>query len=226
MPALCFDPKTYGSLPTLGEALDRFDQGPGQSVLDTDVRALFERTDSVANLFGIGLLHRHFDMDEDEILVEHGSTSTPWKLPQDPGNFMAGRIVPRSWRFGPGSGNASLQAYEFGFQPNQDDGDGDNVDPTAHQAFIEELYGILEKNDLGSTLGLMAVSPDYLPSHGREVVKCERTFGRANVVFDIGPDGQADKDKRTSIWVFGRPNNSRHEVMLCFSGCNCSRSDA
>ncbi|KAK7428347.1 hypothetical protein QQZ08_005104 [Neonectria magnoliae] len=160
MTALCFDPKTYGSLSTSGEALDRFDQGPGQSVPDTEIRALFERTDSVANLFGIGLLHRHFDMDKDGILVKHSSTSTPWKLPQDPVNFMGGRIVPRSWRFGLGSGNASLQAYEFSFQPNQGDGDGDNVDPTTHQAFIEELYGILEKNDLGSTLGLIAVSPD------------------------------------------------------------------
>lgn len=222
MPALCFDPKTYGSLSTLGEALDMFDQGPGQAVLETEIRALFERNDGAAKVFGIGLLHRHFDMDEDEILVEHGSTSTPWKVPQDPINFMAGRIVPRSWRFDDaGGGTARPQAYEFGFEPHS--GDSNDADVAAHQTFIEELYGILEKNGLISTLGLMAVPPDYLPSHGREVVKCERTFGRANVVFDIGPDGLVDKDKRTSIWVFDRPNNSRHEAMLCFSGCFCSR---
>ncbi|KAI0398871.1 hypothetical protein F4802DRAFT_613296 [Xylaria palmicola] len=220
---LLFDPKTYRSLTSLGEALDRFDQGPGQTVLNEEIRALFERTEGAADLFGIGLLHSHFDMDDDEILVEHGSTSTPWKVPQDPTNFMAGHIVPRSWCFESGSDITRLRAYEFAFQSHNGDEDNVVVGLEAHQDFIQDLYRILEKNDLTSTLGLMAISPDYLPRHGREVVKCERTFGRANVVFNIGPNDLDDKEKRTSIWVFGRPNNSRHEAMLCFSGCMCKR---
>jgi hypothetical protein len=53
----------------------------------------------VTQVFGISLLHRHFDMSPNEILIEHGLVLTPWSMPPDPVNFMDGRIVPRSWYF-------------------------------------------------------------------------------------------------------------------------------
>ncbi|KAI1733388.1 hypothetical protein F4680DRAFT_46796 [Xylaria scruposa] len=230
MSPFSFDPKTYSELAPLGAALDNFDQGPGQAVLDNEIRSqetssdLFERTEGAASLFGISLLHRHFDMDDDEVLVEHGSTSTPWKLPQDPTNFMAGRLVPRSWRFEAGNEGAHLQAYEFGFQPHRsDDAAGNPVEAYSH--FIQDLSSILANHSLISVLGLMVVPSDYLPSPDHEQIKCERTFGRANVVFDIPPGDLDDKEKRTSIWVYGRPNNVGAEAMLCFSGCLCTRAD-
>lgn len=68
----------------------------------------------MASVYGIGLLHRHFDMSPDEILVGHGPTSTPWPVPPDPLNFMDVRIVPRSWYFPDAS--AEPRPYEFGFK--------------------------------------------------------------------------------------------------------------
>ncbi|KAL8398166.1 hypothetical protein RB596_005626 [Gaeumannomyces avenae] len=198
MAPISFDHKTYSGLSTLGEAVVRFNGGVGQAVLDTEIR-----TEGAADLPSVGLLHRHFDMDEDETLVEHGSTSTPWKVPQDPADFMGGRIAHAAGR---------------------------PADAADHAAFVGELQAILRKHDLDSTLSLVSVTPDYLPGGrgaGEEAAaaKCERTFGRANVVFDIGTGELADKDKRTSVWVFGRPNNSRQEAMLCFSGCMCQPRD-
>jgi hypothetical protein len=163
-------------------------------------------------------------MDDDEVLVEHRSTSTPWKLPQDPANFMAGRLVPRSWRFGTKGGEAHLEAYEFGFQPHRDNNATINLTET-YVPFVQELYSILDKHGLTSTLGLTVVPSDPLLGPDRKVIKCERTFGRANIVFDIAPNDLEDKEKRTSIWVFGRPSKVGVEAMICFSGCICARAD-
>lgn len=174
----------------------------------------------MAPVFGIGLLHRHFDMTSDEILVEHGPTSTPWSMPPDPLNFMDGRIVPRSWYFPDTSGEPL--PYEFGFERHDEAERSASADPDSRASFVAELREILNKHSLTSILGLVALSPDYLPTETQTTVKCEKTFGRANVVFEVGAEALNEKDKRTSIWTFGKDTRGGRESMLCFSGCICS----
>ncbi len=173
----------------------------------------------MAPVFGIGLLHRHFDLNPDEILVEHGSTSTPWPVPPDPLNFMGGRIVPRSWYFPTAS--SEPRPYEFGFERHDEVVRPASADPESHAAFVADLREILNKHSLTSLLGLVALSPDYLPTEAQTMIKCEKTFGRANVVFELGAEALTDKDKRTSIWTFGKFTRGGCESMLCFSGCLC-----
>jgi hypothetical protein len=169
----------------------------------------------------MGLLHRHFDMTADEVLVEHGPTSAPWTLPPDPLNFMGGRIAPRSWCFADDSGD--LRPYEFGFEPHDELKRSEVIDLECHGDFIAELRTVLEKHQLTPILGLVALPPEYLPtSVEQKKVMCEKTFGRANVVFEVGAEAMYEKDKRTSIWTFGKFANGGRESMLCFSGCICS----
>jgi len=162
-------------------------------------------------------------MSEKEILVEHGSTTTPWLIPPDIENFMDGRIVPRSWRFSNDSGK--ICSYEFAFERHNDIEISHHADPAAHQQFTADLYDILQKHDLTSILGLVTVAPDYLPTRDPNTVKCEKIFGRANVVFEIGSEALKDKHNRTSIWTFGKDSSPGRESMICFSGCACSVSE-
>jgi hypothetical protein len=172
-------------------------------------------------IFGIALVHRHFDMEPREVLAEHKSTSTPWPMPPDPQNFMGGRIVPHSWRFA----DASLepQPYEFGFQRHDDIAKSVSVDPPSHAAFITDLRDTLKRHRLTSILGLVALSPDYVLTEDQSMIKCEKTFGRANGVFEVGAEALKEKDKRTSIWIFGKAAKGGRESMVCFSGCICDQ---
>lgn len=179
----------------------------------------------MASKFGLGLVHRHFDMSDKEILVEHGATSTPWAIPTDPSNFMEGQIIPRSWHFGEDAD--APKPYEFAFQRR-----GETKWPAMNQdldaAFVEELREALQQHGLMSILGLVALPADYVTAEHPTRVLCEKTFGRANVVFELGPEAMLDKEKRTSVWTFGKFARGGRESMLCFSGCMCtyvSRSD-
>ena len=160
-------------------------------------------------------------MTPNEILVEHGSTSTPWPLPSGPLEFMSGRIVPRSWSFPDGS--AKPRPYEFGFERHHEATTPADLD--LHGAFVADLPEILHKHSLTSTLGLVALSPNDLPTKTQTMIKCEKTFGRANVVFVVDAEVQKDKEKRTFIWTFGKSNRGGRESMLCFSGCICNNLD-
>ena len=182
---------------------------------------LFTQHEAMTKMYGVSLLHRHFDMKDDEVLVEHGSTSTPWVVPPEPENFMDGRIMPRSWCFS--DDTAEPHAYEFGFVSNGGESELLLADPTAHAEFVVKFWDILKRNGLTTVLGLTALSADYLPGDNRSSTKFERTFERANVVFDVNPDALQDKSKRTSIWTFGKETRMGQQAMLCFSGCYCGK---
>ncbi|GAM86189.1 hypothetical protein ANO11243_042010 [Dothideomycetidae sp. 11243] len=215
--ALAHKPQVYAGLPSLHDAVGRFDAGTGQQVLENAIRSLFERNPHMAAKFGVGLLHRHFDMADDEILVEHGSTSVPWNMPSNPDDYMGGRILPRSWCFSPE--NNGLEPYEYEFRAHGEP--GMPIDPLVHPDFVHELQDILDAHGLTSTLGLMSVPPDYITGAGIGSVFCEKTFGRANVVFNVRRETLKDKRNRTSIWVFGRSEGSGQDALLCLEGCVC-----
>jgi len=221
MPSFLYDPADYDRLTTLSQAIKNLDNSDSQAVLDSDICALFEAHD-VANVFGISLLHRHFDMASDEILVEHGPSSTPWQLPPEPSNFMDGSIVPRSWHFLTDSDEP--HPYEFGFQ-RYPDSNQLSAGPISHADFIADLHQVLKRHALTDILGLVALGSDYLRDDKGDFIKCEKTFGRANVVFDVGSEALNHKDKRTSIWTFGRGVRAGRESMFCLSGCVCSSKD-
>jgi hypothetical protein len=162
-------------------------------------------------------------MTPDEVLVERGAISTPWPIPPDPQNFMDGRIVPRSWYF-PDSSDTP-QPYEFAFERHDEGKCSASADPQAHAMFIAELHEVLKNHSLTSILGLVALSPDYLPTENRAKIKCEKTFGRANIVFDVDSETLNEKDTRTSIWTFGKLISGGRESMVCFVGCQCQNTE-
>ena len=72
-----YDPATYDRLPTLANAGKMFDHKNGEELVDNAFRELFLQH-NMERIFGLVLLHRHFDLRPEEQLVEYRGTSVPW----------------------------------------------------------------------------------------------------------------------------------------------------
>lgn len=71
----------FNSLPDLHHAQDNFVSNRGPDIVATLLRPLIVKHQLEARL-GVGLLHRHFDLLDEEMLVEFNNISTPWKHQQ------------------------------------------------------------------------------------------------------------------------------------------------
>lgn len=202
----------FNKLPGLGDANAQFIREDGQAVLETSLRELFTRR-QICQTFGIALLHRHFDLNEHEILVDANGTSTPWDLrgtSVSPSGFgkYGGTIRPNSWMVA----NGHLVPYEFHF-----DRSPATVAPELSADFVEELTAILEANNLSNVLGLRLL---------RDAARCqvEVTEGNVNVTFPLGNEAQPDIVDSDSYlqaaWQFpstgsGKPQARDWCVTLC-----------
>lgn len=125
-------------------------------------------TDPVFLRFGIGILHRHFDVAANERLVEVNQVSTPWRVGD--AERTGGKIAPTSWLF---KGN-QLIPYEFRFV-RVNAGNSPEPQPADYPQFLQDLAGTLRQLKLQRYLSLTVhPSPGYQGS-------VEFTAGRANV---------------------------------------------
>ena len=152
--------------------------------------------------FGVGMLHRHFDIDADQILVEFNNITLPWKskiaIDGEPGTK---KIQATSWKLVPkrseaADGTSGLDAgadfawmpYEFSYDPtvglvNEDnnpvgpDPDGAPVDlnDSKYRAFLTEYGTAIQEAGLEQVVGLR----QFPGLHFRGGL--ERTEGKANI---------------------------------------------
>ncbi|KAI1194640.1 hypothetical protein F5X97DRAFT_346526 [Nemania serpens] len=156
-----------------------------------ELRDIFERYD-IASEVGLSLLHKHFTIEEGEMVVEFGHVSTPWPVPSN-GKVAGGYVVPRSWRFMSGK----LVPYEFGFNhPAQSEYKEYGL-PTG---FVEEVATFLSNTDLEDVLGICAIGNAELEG------RIEMNRGRVN--FTVPPSKPEDMDVKLvpehspSVWAF------------------------
>ena len=141
--------------------------------------------------FALVMVHRHFDLDQDEKLIEYRGISTPWKVGANTSSIFGYRIVPRSWAF---FADVQLHPTEFRYVVSNDEGQ----EPKFPVGFIDEFYELLSAHGLERLLGLTAFGPDVL---GDGVTEVERTVGRVSLT--IPPkDGDVTETTETA-WSFG-----------------------
>jgi hypothetical protein len=80
---LCtYDPKTYEVLPLIQEAKANFDKSVNDSVI-TSLGNIFIEC-NMQDVYGLMLIHRHFPMEPNEVLIEAFnddiSVTLPWKF--------------------------------------------------------------------------------------------------------------------------------------------------
>ena len=178
----------YNSLPELEEAETHFKSAESDLLFDKIGRVFIKH--HVENRFGVVLLHNHFFLENNEILVNIGNATVPWDITS--GAKELEEVGPCSWRFV----DDGLTPYEFvhskGTWTSSDD---------IPLAFLQDFYKTIEAHNLTDVLGLCLVP-------GNDAVMTEFTSGRANITlpFDIAP---GDGWLVDAMWRFSEaPNDS------------------
>ncbi|KAL2071340.1 hypothetical protein VTL71DRAFT_12575 [Oculimacula yallundae] len=192
-----YDPETYQRLPSISDAVANFDRIDGDSLIATTVRELF-LSHKMDRTFGLILLHRHFDLDETERLVDYGGTAVPWRLSKASGN-----IRPSTWLL---TADGGIRPYEFYYTSVRDEATEPDLANADQLAFFDALKTLLRKYNAEGLWGLCRYPGDDFPG------RVEVTEGRANINL-MPEDYPKDMTSRTAAWFFSPP--------LWDFKCNC-----
>lgn len=162
------DPNSFNKILSLHDADKHFRGNDGLSFVQTKLKSLIVRH-GVTLVFGVALVHRHFDLDEGTILVEKDNISAPWRYD---GSFAkhGGRLIPSAWFYDEGI----PRPYEYRFSPYS------TADPPTleeHARFVEEFFSIVNLHGMGSSVGLRLLSGH----ESTEMLEC--TEGKVNIMF-------------------------------------------
>lgn len=195
----------FNDLPSVTDAGNALQAKGGHDIIHETLGPLFVKH-GIEEKFGLGLLHRHFEMAPSERLVEYNSTSTPWDA-ADAQN-IGGMLLSQSWLFG----DNQLVPYEFCYSH----GNAARAQRLSQDAtlasmgrFLEELHAMLLAFGLDKTLGLRR--HPGLQFEGL----VEVTAGRANINFH--PSVMSPKESTETAWFFDPEYIKR--------GCTCKCND-
>lgn len=148
--AASYDPADYDGLLGILSAYRRLVDLDGLDIIDTMLRQLFI-DHHVEHVFGVRLLHRHFDILDNERMVLHGPVATPWSDAVWSQAEQVGTVKPCNWLLRDGG----AQPYEFVFHPGFST--DKSLDITQYAAFIDAYHTFLRDNKLLGVLGLSLV---------------------------------------------------------------------
>jgi hypothetical protein len=127
------------------------------------------RDRQLENIFGVCLVHRHFEIGDNEKLVEYKGTATPWENGTEV--TTGGTVMAQSWFYY----DDKLVPFEFEYVPP---GMEHGVDwEQIPVGFLTDLKSILDAHGSGRLLGLRRYPGDDYPG-GVEV-----TQGKTNITF-------------------------------------------
>jgi hypothetical protein len=161
-----YNPEAFNKLPSISDAVAKFDALDGDTLVSTSFRELFLRH-NMDRTFGLILLHRHFELDLNERLVSYGDTSVPWQLSK-----ISKHIMPSNWLL---SGDGAIRPYEFCYAPAVDEATGPNLANSDQRAFFGALLELLYEHKAEDLWGLCRYPGDDFPG------RVEVTEGRANI---------------------------------------------
>jgi hypothetical protein len=159
---------SFHSILSLHDADKHFRSKDGLLFVETKLRSLILQH-GVTNLFGVALVHCHFDLEEGIILVEKDMVTAPWTYDS---SFMkyGGKIVPISWFCKEGI----PRPYEFGFYPYS------MTNPAKlkeYSSFVEAFFDAVNLHGLSNSVSLRRLS-------GHESTgMLECTEGKVNIIF-------------------------------------------
>jgi len=135
---------------------------------------------NVQDHLALTIAHRHFDLNEDEKIVEHGPVSTPWALTEGSSanlRQMGGVIHPKTWAFLDGE----LFPYEYSFTIA--DKNSSVLEPSFTKQFVTDFYDVLCEENLEDCLGL--IWPDIPILQAPDGVGMEATIGRVSITTEM-----------------------------------------
>ncbi|KAF5694269.1 hypothetical protein FGLOB1_14252 [Fusarium globosum] len=192
-----YDHRAVDAMTDVDVAAQRLQELNGLDHMKSCIRDVFMKH-GVDKVFGVGLLHRHYDVAPNEKIIELGPVSSPWVVGDDE-VVTGGSVLPHTWRVFDGE----LKPTEFKFVPQRD---LSNVDrPIFPAAFVKELIGVLQETGLDEVLGVSLYEAGDPDNETMEV-----TYGRSSIVIPstgligskvIGPQGF---DAFQAAWTFSK----------------------
>jgi hypothetical protein len=164
-----YSASVFHGIPSLHECNAGFHSKGGTEFLTMHLRPLI-RAYGYEERYGVGLVHKHFEIKPDEILVEYQSITAPWKVRT---NYHGATIRPTAWAF---TGDEMIP-YEFEFVPQSEDKEDDLGSEEKHAKFLDAFNNILDAHDLQGFLGLCRFPGARCDGY------VELTEGRANIKF-------------------------------------------
>lgn len=182
-----YSPQRYNTIPNIDDAAQHFPVGMIEQVTES-IGSVFIKH-QLQDIFGLVLLHKHFELDENEILLNVGSVTVPCNK-----NHLVTlnrKIQPSAWIITAGG----LVLYEYC------DAFGKTVDFISYLPFVSELRVILEQFSLADKIGLCRLFEHDLNSAGTQF---EFTQGRANITLPLDVFEGSGKDASIeAVWQFG-----------------------
>ncbi|KAM0345455.1 hypothetical protein ACHAPU_006382 [Fusarium lateritium] len=183
----------FNSILGLGASHQMFRAQDGVALLDSHLQTLFVRH-KMTEIFGVRLVHRHFPIKPDQILVETNGTATAWQLPQARSNRLedhslcykkyGGLIKPLSWTV---DDDGTFRPYEFFLAPGTVDSLTASTSDTAFHDFLSrneeffiEFRQCLDSHNLRGILGLRLIREGESRTLSMEV-----TEEFANITFPL-----------------------------------------
>ncbi|KAJ9602595.1 hypothetical protein H2200_012788 [Cladophialophora chaetospira] len=212
-----YSSKIFNSLEDLFPATAKFEALKGSEWLHDVGKALLKEH-GMNTTFGFILLHRHFDIDEDQILVEFNNVTVPWldagKSSGKSKGFYATAWKPVTNESSDGKGFAWMP-YEFAFNPapfGVDNAVGPiDLNDAKYKEFLEAFSAALRSAGLDQLIGL-SVIPEEDNLNGLEI-----TEGKANILLRADQcDSIKDQDRVEAMWSFP---GGKYEAIGCAKGC-------
>ncbi|QSS57456.1 hypothetical protein I7I53_11639 [Histoplasma capsulatum var. duboisii H88] len=165
-----YDPTTFANVSSLENAAKGFSNLNGLSIVETTLKNLILQHE-VADIFGVALVHRHFDLDDGTVLVEKDMVLSPWTCNGSWDKF-GGKIALISWL----CKEDKTVPYEFGFYSYR------QASPTKlekHSAFAQAYFDSVKEHGLEEYIGLRRLT-GHEP---KEMLEC--TEGKVYINFSI-----------------------------------------
>lgn len=175
----------YNFLLELRVTKDQFESGRASKILFSEIERAFLKH-HVEHILSVILLHNHFLLNLDEMLVNVDSVAIPWDARS--GSRELTDVNVSAWRFI----EKSIASYEFAHAAA-----GMHLDDRQMQAFFVELDVILEKWNLVNVLGICSLGETPI----NRSATMEFTSERANITlpFDMAPN---DGNVVDVMWQF------------------------
>lgn len=195
-----YSAQLHNSLMDAHDAATRFDELHGRNVVDGPLKDVFFRH-GVADKFAVRLLHRHFDVAQDEKVVHCGNVAMPWATTKlSP--VAQDQIIPSSFII---TSSGDLFPYEFTYAAAAAATGGATAKGSqdleallaGHAAFLRDFNAVLKETGLIDVLSLAVLA--YM-SGGKGM---ESTEGRANVTIPLdAADETTREDAIETVWTY------------------------
>jgi len=197
-----YDPVIFGSLPEVDIAAVKLKSHGGEDLINNGIKDLLHKH-GVTDSFGVALVHRHFDLKPDEIMVECRGVATPWSSSGLERYARVGKVLPLSWVIVEGR----LHPYEFFFST-----DSANMTVDVPEGFVSEYGALVKSQGLDGVLGIRALRKEDDEVSGSVACDVLMEFTERYATFTVPLDTEEVKNTAGNLyqtsWSFTSAGNT------------------